>query len=444
MFNLKNSGKITHGNFQLIFAIICITVILIGISGKINLGFANIGRLILFLIGILLVATFIEMNHNLTLIIDSKILSEPGMITKQTENFRQISLIMLGFGVVMFLMAFYFIGQRKYAFFTSFASISLWTFGTLIGRTINGVSINTKGSMEWKFMKDEEKISYYSQLKAWLDGSSNNTISSIQQDKIINQRVIFDDIIRKQTKLPKRFKDTINSLDESEDMLEYLYSIELKSGYTDWLDGAERYIEDGNIRNTNMRELIKRMLTINVLDILLQELSMPDWRNTRLFLQILEEKIKSERYLSGHSLVNDTLDNRISLQSKFSSENKLSKLHEDMGNFVRFVSWQALQWEEYRFSSGWLNFLKTQHQIISNSSTYNDVNIEHPLVKHIPKVKENYQEWCYTISEVFSNRRIPDSSIIAESIINEVRRMDTGHFNSDLVSITYWAYDKLV
>ena len=44
----------------------------------------------------------------------------------------------------------------------------------------------------------------------------------------------------------------------------------------------------------------------------------------------------------------------------------------------------------------------------------------------------------------FSNRRIPDSSIIAESIINEVRRMDTGHFNSDLVTITYWAYDKLV
>jgi len=444
VFNLKDSGKSNDGNFQLIFAIISITVILIGISGKVNLGFANLGRLILFLIGILLIAIFIEMNHNLTLIIDSKILAKPGMITKQTENFRRISFIMLVFGMVMFLIGFYFIGLRKYALFTSFTSISLWTIGMLLGRTINGGSIHTKGNVEWKFMKEEEKTSHYSQLKAWLDGSSNNTISSIQQDKIINQREIFDEMIIKQTKQPKRFRDTINSLEESEDMLEYLYSIELKSAYTDWLDGAERYIEQGNIKNTNMRELIKRLLTINVLDILLEELSIPTWGNTRLFLQILEEKIKSERYLSGHSLVNDTLDNRISLQSKFSSENKLSKLDENMGNFVRFVSWQALQWDEYQFSSGWLNFIKTQYQIISHNDMYNDITSEHPLVKHVPKVKDNYQEWCYTISEVFSNKRIPDSSIVAESIINEVQRMDTGHINIDLVTITYWTYDKLV
>ena len=104
--------------------------------------------------------------------------------------------------------------------------------------------------------------------------------------------------------------------------------------------------------------------------------------------------------------MNDNLDSRISLQSKFSSENKLSKLHEDMGNFVRFVSWQALQWEEYRFSSGWLNFIKTQHQIIANSSMYNDVNSEHPLIKHIPKVKENYQDLQQGCAD-FGGIRVP-------------------------------------
>jgi hypothetical protein len=436
-----NNPSQKGNHVQLISSILIISVILTGISGKINLGFANVGRLIIFLLGILFISAFIEKNHNLTLIIDDNLLSKPGMRHKQTENFRMISIIMLSSGIMMLLIGSYFLGQRNYTLFTSFTCISFWIIGMLVGRTINGSNIEGKRGSEWRYLKDEEKKSHFSQLKAWLDGSSNSTISSIQQDKIIKQREIFNEIIVKQINQIKPFKDTISILEEAEDILERLYVVVLKPAYIDWLNSVESYIDKGNMKKSNMLELIKRLLTINVLDILLEELSRPKWENTRLFLQILEERFKSERYLSGHNLVSDSQDNRI---SPYSSDNKLSEQNENMGSFVRFVSWQAMQWDEYQFSSGWLNFLKAQYLIIINQEIYSELNSDHPLIKYIQEIKNNYQEWCFMISEVFSNKPVPESSIIAKKIINEIRLMDTGHFSLDLVVLTYWAHDKLV
>jgi hypothetical protein len=178
-----NNPSQKGNHVQLISSILIISVILTGISGKINLGFANVGRLIIFLLGILFISAFIEKNHNLTLIIDDNLLSKPGMRHKQTENFRMISIIMLSSGIMMLLIGSYFLGQRNYTLFTSFTCISFWIIGMLVGRTINGSNIEGKRGSEWRYLKDEEKKSHFSQLKAWLDGSSNSTISSIQQDK---------------------------------------------------------------------------------------------------------------------------------------------------------------------------------------------------------------------------------------------------------------------
>ena len=418
-----------------------------GASGVFEASLANIGRLIVFTVGVMILAVIVEANHRLSELVDSKISDLPGMEIRYKEN-RQLINIILGFVILIFLLlSVRYLGMRNYLLFTLAMTCFAAITGTTLARQLGISKIGQSGSNAP--FKPEQKAREYKQLKFWLDGDTSTVISSFQTDKIQRQRDLFVEEIEKHISDPNVFVATISSLeefldnskDEPDDFIERLFTQELKGAHSEWLSGALEYIQAGRIQN--MRDLLGRLLTLPVLIKLLEVLSTNKstylkWESTRIanfFVKLLRQSERSLKLLQGYGFSGGASDERIGLELSYTPE---------YDEFILFLSKSSFAHEQYDFSPWWLLKARLLIDISSPLSLGRDSNThDSPLKAYKNVAAENFEEWCSCLSKCFSDQIEHESNSAVSDTLIEIKNLQTTTYDQDLILISWWAYQRL-
>ena len=193
---------------------------------------------------------------------------------------------------------------------------------------------------------------------------------------------------------------------------------------------------------TQYRQLIGSLLTLPVKLTLLEALStpgvgqLPNEEKARLFSKLLQECEEDAVRLQGFGFSNVSTDERHQIKLNITDES---------AQFVLFVSRKAGTTELYDFSSGWLHRLLYIFDIQLEKEEDRQTYPEH-FRSAINTAIDDFGLWCLCISELLQGR---DSSTHLgvpqhlHQLFEEIRNKKTGHFEKDIVLMTWWAYAQL-
>ena len=422
-------------------------VLLMGATGNFDLDLANIGRLIVYSFGVLLLSYSIEAKHKITESIDSSLSNLAGMETNYKQNRQMITAILLILILLTGMAGLHFLSQRSFTLFTLFISLCATIVGITTARFFSGSNVNIASLSPTG--NSEQKIREYMHLKSWLDGDASTVISSVQMDHIQRQRELFEDEIETiigdsivypvtMTSLEEFLEDTV---DEPDDFIEMLWNKELKPAHTDWLDGVVNYIKEGQIRQ--MRDLLGRLLTLPVLIRLLKSLSTPqeinlDWKLPRianLFRRLLKQSERSVKLLQGYGFSSTSLDHRLGTEFTYVPE---------YDQFVLFLAYSSSRWDGYDFSPWWLLSARV---LIARIDPLNEasgkLHDESNWSKQTSTALEGFEEWCFCVSEYLSEKSVINHTSPITKVTEEIRELKTTTFDRDLIQISWYAYQRL-
>ncbi len=416
--------------------------IIVGISGHQDFNIATVGAFFLTAIGVFILFFQIEIQHSLSELLDSYIGNYPGMETEyqQTRRFLDVSISLTS--LVFFSIAIWSLGERFDTLFSLSTVSASGLLGLFFGRLKNG--IHSGKSKTWTLMTEDEKLADYRELRNWLSGGHSTTLSAQQMNRIESQRAIFVHEIKGIISDKARFTPLLNDLNESREkqglMHETLMRGPLKRVQSQWVSELLEHIKTDKI--SQYRQLIGSLLTLPVKLTLLEALStpgvgqLPNEEKARLFSKLLQECEEDAVRLQGFGFSNVSTDERHQIKLNITDES---------AQFVLFVSRKAGTTELYDFSSGWLHRLLYIFDIHLEKEEDRQTYPEH-FRSAINTAVDDFGLWCLCISELLQGR---DSSTHLgvpqhlNQLFEEILDKKTGHFEKDLVLMTWWAYAQL-
>lgn len=429
-----------------ILSIASLGLIIIGATGIFDLNLANVGRLMVFGFGVFLLSLSIELRHKISELLDSNLSDRPGMETRYIKNRMIINIMMWLTIFLSFMLSLLALSSRKFEQFTLMLACFTVLLGVVLARHFSGTKIIDGTS---QVISLEHKNREYQQLKYWLDGESSTVISAVQLDRIQRQRDLFELETQRIIGDPLIFNATLSTLeefledtvDEPDDFIELLWNKEFKSVHTVWLTGAVEYVKQGRVRQ--MRELLGRLLTLPALIKLLQAISSPqtfdlDWewqRKANIFRNLLKQCERSVKLLQGYGFSSYSPDERVGI---------LFSNNPQYDEFVLFLAHNSSRWDQYEFSPWWL--LKARLLIdlaAPNENKSESGHLNSPLHRHISSVTENFEEWCFCVSEYLSDKTAINHDSAIVDITKQILRLRTMNFDQDLILVSWWAYRNL-
>lgn len=416
--------------------------IIVGISGHQDFNIATIGAFFLTAIGVFILFFQIEIQHSLSELLDSYIGNYPGMETEyqQTRRFLDVSILLTS--LVFFSIAIWSLGERFDTLFSISIVSASGLLGLFFGRLKNG--IHSGKSKTWTLMTEDEKLADYRELRNWLSGGHSTTLSAQQMNRIESQRSIFVQEIKGIISDKARFTPLLNELNESQEkqglMHETLMRGPLKRVQSQWVSELLEHIKTDKI--TQYRQLIGSLLTLPVKLTLLEALSTPgvgqlsNEKKARLFSKLLQECEEDAVRLQGFGFSNVSTDERHQIKVNITDESS---------QFVLFVSRKAGTTELYDFSSGWLHRLLYIFDIHLEKEEDRHTYPEH-FRSAINTAVDDFGLWCLCISELLQGRDSSNHLGVPQhlnQLFEEIRDKKTGHFEKDLVLMTWWAYAQL-
>ena len=427
-------------------SIASLVLIIIGATGIFDLNLANVGRMLVFGFGVFLLSLSIELRHKISELLDSNLSDRPGMETRYRENRMIISIIMWLIICLSFMLSLLALSSRKFEQFTLMLTCFTVLLGVVLARHFGGAKFPNGSSQAINL---EHKAREYQQLKYWLDGDSSTVLSAVQLDLIQRQRDLFELETERITQDPLVFKATLATLeefleatvDEPDDFIELLWNKEFKSVHTDWLTGAVEYVKKGRIRQ--MRELLGRMLTLPALIKLLQAISSPqtvelDWelpRKANLFRNLLKQCERSVKLLQGYGFTSYSPDERVGM---------LFSNNPQYDEFVLFLAYNSSRWDQYEFSPWWLLRSRLLIDLAAPLEKQSDSTYQNsPLIRHISSAVEDFEEWCFCVSEHLSDKTSINYDSAIFDTTQQILQLRTMTFDQDLILISWWAYQRL-
>lgn len=416
--------------------------IIVGISGHQDFNIATIGAFFLTAIGVFILFSQIEIQHSLSELLDSYIGNYPGMETEyqQTRRFLDVSILLTS--LVFFSIATWSLGDRFDTLFSLCIVSASGLLGLFFGRLKNG--IHSGKSKTWTLMTEDEKLADYRELRNWLSGGHSTTLSAQQMNRIESQRSMFVHEIKGIISDKARFTPLLNELNESQEkqglMHETLMRGPLKRVQSQWVSELLEHIKTDKI--TQYRQLIGSLLTLPVKLTLLEALStpgvgqLPNEEKARLFSKLLQECEEDAVRLQGFGFSNVSTDERHQIKLNITDES---------AQFVLFVSRKAGTTELYDFSSGWLHRLLYIFDIHLEKEEDRQTYPEH-FRSAINTAVDDFGLWCLCISELLQGRDSSNHLGVPQhlnQLFEEIRDRKTGHFEKDLVLMTWWAYAQL-
>ena len=416
--------------------------IIVGISGHQDFNIATIGAFFLTAIGVFILFFQIEIQHSLSELLDSYIGNYPGMETEyqQTRRFLDVSILLTSF--VLMSIAIWSLGERFDTLFSLSIVSGSGLLGIFIGRLKNG--IHSGKSKTWTLMTEAEKLADYRDLRNWLSGGHSTTLSAQQMNRIESQRSIFVHEIKGIISDRARFTPLLTELNESQEkqglMHETLMRGPLKRVQSQWVSELLEHIKTDKI--TQYRQLIGSLLTLPVKLTLLEALStpgvgqLPNEEKARLFSKLLQECEEDAVRLQGFGFSNVSTDERHQIELNITDES---------AQFVLFVSRKAGTTELYDFSSGWLHRLLYIFDIHLKKEESRHTYPEH-FRSAINTAVDDFGLWCLCISELLQGRDSSNHLGVPQhlnQLFEEIRNKKTGHFEKDIVLMTWWAYAQL-
>ena len=288
-------------------------------------------------------------------------------------------------------------------------------------------------------MTEDEKLTDYRELRNWLSGGHSATLATQQMNRIESQRSIFVHEMKVIISDKTQLTPLLNVLIESDFMHEALLRGSLKKVQSQWLSELLEYIKTDKI--TQYRQLIGSLLTLPVKLTLLEALStpgvgqLPNEKKARLFSRLLEECEEDAVRLQGFGFSNVSTDERHQIKLNISDES---------AQFILFVSRKAGTTELYDFSSGWLHRLLYVFDLHIAKEERNTFP-EH-FRSAIGTAIDDFGLWCLCISELLQGRDSSNHLGVPQhlnQLFDDIRNKKTGHFEKDLVLMTWWAYAQL-
>ncbi|MDA8550844.1 hypothetical protein N9K65_02450 [Candidatus Poseidoniales archaeon] len=416
--------------------------IIVGISGHQDFNIATIGAFFLTAIGVFILFFQTEIQHSFSELLDSYIGNYPGMETEyqQTRRFLDVSILLTI--LVFFSIATWSLGERFDTLFSLSIVSGSGLLGIFFGRLKNG--IHSGKSKTWTLMTEDEKLADYRELRNWLSGGHSTTLSAQQMNRIESQRSIFVHEIKGIISDKARLTPLLNELNEPQEkqglMHEPLIRGPLKKVQSQWVSELLEHIKADKI--TQYRQLIGSLLTLPVKLTLLEALStpgvgqLPNEEKARLFSRLLQECEEDAVRLQGFGFSNVSTDERHQIKLNITDES---------AQFVLFVSKKAGTTELYDFSSGWLHRLLYIFDIHLKKEEERHTYPEH-LRSAIHTAVDDFNLWCLCISELLQGRDSSNHLGVPQhlnQLFEEIRDKKTGHFEKDLVLMTWWAYAQL-
>jgi hypothetical protein len=446
VLQLTNDSTPTTPIGSIFLSITSLGLIIIGATGIFDLNLANVGRLLVFGFGVFLLSLSIELRHKISELLDSNLSDRPGMETRYRENRMIISIIMWLIICLSFMLSLLALSSRKFEQFTLMLTCFTVLLGVVLARHFGGAKFTDGFSQA---VNQEHKNREYQQLKYWLDGDSSTVISAVQLDHIQRQRDLFEQETERVIDDPHVFKATLTTLeefledtvDEPDDFIELLWNKEFKSVHTDWLTGAVEYVKQGRIRQ--MRELLGRLLTLPVLIKLLQAISSPqtvelDWelgRKSNLFRNLLKQCERSVKLLQGYGFTSYSPDERVGM---------LFSNNPQYDEFVLFLAYNSSRWDQYEFSPWWLLRSRLLIDLAAPLEKKSDsAYLNSPLKRHIPSAAEDFEEWCFCVSEYLSDKTSINYDSAIVDTTQQILQLRTMTFDQDLILVSWWAYQRL-
>lgn len=417
--------------------IIAILAIVAGISDKEDFNIATIGAFFLTAIGVFILFLQTEIQHSLSELLDSYIGNFPGMETEYQKTRRFIDWSIFLTTLILFFVVIWSLGERLDSLFSLSIIAGAGLLGIFFGRLKNG--IYSDKSKTWNLMTEDEKLTDYRELRNWLSGGHSATLATQQMNRIESQRSIFVHEMKVIISDKTQLTPLLNVLIESDFMHEALLRGSLKKVQSQWLSELLEYIKTDKI--TQYRQLIGSLLTLPVKLTLLEALStpgvgqLPNEKKARLFSRLLEECEEDAVRLQGFGFSNVSTDERHQIKLNISDES---------AQFILFVSRKAGTTELYDFSSGWLHRLLYVFDLHIAKEERNTFP-EH-FRSAIGTAIDDFGLWCLCISELLQGRDSSNHLGVPQhlnQLFDDIRNKKTGHFEKDLVLMTWWAYAQL-
>ena len=416
--------------------------IISGISGHgILFNIAVSGPLMWFSLGIFIIFFVIESRHGISQSIDSKLTKIRGLETSNKEISLKLELVMIFGSLILTLGSIYFLSIRLYSSFVMCLSFSSVLLATMIGRKFGSSVGESERSDSWEYLDKNSKMKEYKQLKDWLKGDLNETLSIAQEDKIKLQKNIFLMKIKSglvnYEKSKKTIEDLSNAKDEVE-LVEILFSDIMKKSYSEWLIGAIEY--STKRKEYAVKNAIEALLLLPSVIELMAYISAPrSSGDAKLFNRLLTVSAQFAKRLHSFDLL---LDGGLSIPNSTEGTNK--QIDINIQEFIKFMSLKASMNGEYEFSPWWLINIRSIMEAIPDLDSWNDEKSAPTMLSiFIPPITKEMGDWCALLSEFFNGTEYVDESHELSKVISHLFDLQTGDYITDILKLTWYSYQKL-
>jgi len=421
---------------------ISVVMILLGLIGEdIFLNIAVSGPLLLVGIGAFFLLFTIESRHAISQKIDIIIGNKKGLEISIKSNEQFIEAVMFLLSVLLFLTSIYSLSVGNYSLFVISLFFGNSLLGIIAGRHLGSSLGESATEKDWNELDNSAKYSEYLQMKLWLKGELKENLSLLQKQKIEQQKEIFLEEIKSKLANFESSKALISELNTSirkegreDDIAEKLFINVLKKSYNNWLSDINDITKDN--KDSIFRKSLIALLLLPSIYELLSYLSKPNsGENSELFDCLLA--------CTGRFAIQiDCVDLFIggSENASFDAFITYNSNHKYIQKFINFISIKSIHSSDYDFTPWWL--LNIRSMIMPMNEAQLSENIS-SLSIHSNHVKENIDEWCFTLSEVFSGKFPLDNSSDSSKTIMQIYDRNSGVFEYDLIRLTWQAYQSL-
>jgi hypothetical protein len=440
--NKANSRQVSFSHLTLIT--ISVVLILLGILGEdILLNIAVSGPLILTGIGGLILLLTVESRHGFSQKIDIKIGNLQGLETSKKANSQSIELTLFCISLLLILLATSSLSTRNYSTFVLSLFLAFSVIGILGGRHI-GSSVGISSSVDnWGDLNTSAKYDEFLELRQWLRGDLRENLSLIQVRKMEQQKILFLDEMKKIFSNSERTEKLINSLHQicdrsgniQEELSEHLFISVLRKSYNNWLLDVVEFTKSD--KDFGVRNSLKSLLVLPSIIEFLSFLSRPNGvRNSIIFNQLLSCSARFAIQLDSLDLIQAGSD-RVSSDASI-----LFRTPDDsILNFINFISIKSSFHQEYDFSPWWLLNVRSLLAVKDISVLFEEIQ---SLSLFENFVIDNMEEWSYSLSELFGGKfPLDETSSQSAKVIMQISKRGSGVFESDLIRLTWQAYQKL-
>ena len=415
--------------------IIGMIAIILGLTNEdFILNYAVFGPLIIFSIGAFILMVLIESRHNTSDRLDIFILTIIGASSSQDKRTTR-NLISLGFTALSLqfaIISIFFLAQFNQTGFGLTLLFSLIFMGLTVGRIIDKAVGEKSSIISWPQMDPKERILEIAALGKWLKGRER--LSQTQEKKIAEQKMKFRDRMLSILDDNNKSNAMLSSLDEIEDVEEIIVG-ELRSEYTDWLDESM----DVFSHDSNLKDSLLSLLLLPMISELLGHLARHDIGSDVLFNRLLSLVGK---YAIRLDCV-DIFDHDVRLSANLGISD--GEGEPDLQRFVRLVSVSAAKHEQFTWSPWWILNLRFRMNLLMTSPEWSGIESSDFGGVDSLEISNNFDDWCFIISEFDSLRQDEDSDISnsLQTILKKIKSSSRGLPINDVLKVTWLASNKL-